>query len=62
MRHLTSGIDRIRAIGYEPKVDLETGISRYLDWIRQQGDVHDYFSEAARILENKGIVHRVRQK
>lgn len=57
MRHLTSGIDRIRAAGYEPQVDLATGIGRYLDWIRQQADVRDYFTEAANVLRSKGIVH-----
>jgi dTDP-L-rhamnose 4-epimerase len=60
MRHLTSGTERIRAAGYAPQVDLATGIHRYLDWIRQQSDVRDYFSEAANILRSKGIVHRVR--
>jgi dTDP-L-rhamnose 4-epimerase len=59
MRHLTSRTDRIRAVGYEPKVELEEGIGRYLDWIRSQSDVLDYFSEAAEILRRKGIVHRV---
>ena len=59
MRHLTSDTSRIRAAGYEPQVDLATGISRYLDWIRQQTDVRDYFSEAETILKSKGIVHRV---
>jgi dTDP-L-rhamnose 4-epimerase len=58
MRHLTSGTDRARAAGYEPQVDLPTGIDRYLDWIRAQGNVRDYFSEAAEILRSKGIVHR----
>jgi len=59
MRHLISGTERARAAGYVPLVDLEEGISRYLDWIRAQSDVRDYFSEAAEILRNKGIVHRV---
>jgi dTDP-L-rhamnose 4-epimerase len=59
MRHLTSATDRIRAVGYEPEVDLEEGIGRYLDWIRSQSDVRDYFSEAADILRRKGVVHRV---
>ena len=59
MRHLTSGTDRIRAAGYQPQVDLAQGIERYLDWIRKQSDVRDYFSEAATILRDKGIVHRV---
>ena len=59
MRHLISGTERIRAVGYVPQVDLEDGLGRYLDWIRSQSDVRDYFSEAAEILRNKGIVHRV---
>jgi dTDP-L-rhamnose 4-epimerase len=58
MRHLTSGTERIQAAGYKPQVDLADGISRYLDWIREQADVKDYFSEAAEILRSKGIVHR----
>lgn len=59
MRHLTSDTERIRAAGYRPQVDLATGIGLYLDWIRGQKDVRDYFSEAAEILRGKGIVHRV---
>ena len=59
MRHLTSDITRIRTAGYEAEVDLTTGIGRYLDWIREQSDVRDYFSEAKTILRSKGIVHRV---
>jgi dTDP-L-rhamnose 4-epimerase len=59
MRHLTSDTSRIAAIGYKPQVDLPEGIGRYLDWIRAQADVRDYFSEAEDILRAKGIVHRV---
>ena len=59
MRHLTSDTTRIRATGYEPRVDLAIGIGRYLDWIRTQRDVRDYFTEAAAILRDKGIVHKV---
>ncbi len=59
MRHLTSGTARIRdGVGYTPQTDLATGIGRYLEWIRSQGDVKDYFAEAADILRNKGIVHK----
>jgi dTDP-L-rhamnose 4-epimerase len=59
MRHLTSDTTRVRAAGYEPHVDLAEGIRRYIDWIRTQSDIRDYFSEAAKILRSKGIVHRV---
>ncbi len=58
MRHLTSDTTRIRAVGYKPAVDLAEGIRRYIDWIQTQSDIRDYFSEAAAIMRNKGIVHR----
>jgi dTDP-L-rhamnose 4-epimerase len=59
MRHLASDTTRICTAGYKPQVDLAEGIARYLDWIRTQSDVRDYFSEAANILRDKGIVHKV---
>ena len=59
MRHLTSDTTKIRAAGYEPRVTLEDGISRYISWIRSQSDIRDYFSEAEQVLRSKGIVHRV---
>jgi dTDP-L-rhamnose 4-epimerase len=59
MRHLTSDITLARSAGYKPTVDLGEGIWHYIDWIRKQSDIRDYFSEASDILKNKGIVHRV---
>jgi dTDP-L-rhamnose 4-epimerase len=59
MRHLTSDTALARSAGYNPTVGLGEGISRYIDWIRKQSDIRDYFSEASDILKNKGIVHRV---
>ena len=61
MRHLISDITRIRSLGFTPQVDLETGIARYLDWIRAQADVRDYFAAAESILRAKGIVHQVQK-
>ena len=61
MRHLTSDTTRIRSVGYESHVDLTEGIQRYIDWIRTQSDIRDYFSEAEKILRNKGVVHKVQK-
>jgi dTDP-L-rhamnose 4-epimerase len=58
MRHLTSDTTKICASGYKPRVDLAEGIQRYIDWIRTQSDIRDYFSEAADLLRKKGIVHK----
>ena len=58
MRHLTPDLSRIRGIGYEPGVGLPDGIRQYLDWIKRQGDVRDYFAAAEKLLREKRIVHR----
>src|SRR5437764_373970 len=60
MRHLTSDTMKARAAGYKLQIALEDGIQRYIDWIRSQLDIRDYFSEAEQILKSKGIVHRVK--
>jgi dTDP-L-rhamnose 4-epimerase len=60
IRSLISDISRIRTIGYEPQVTIEQGIERYIDWIRTQGPVEDYFSAAEAGLKAKGIVQAVK--
>lgn len=60
IRSLISDISRIRTVGYEPKVTLEEGIGRYIDWIKTQGPVDDYFAKAEAGLKAKGIVQPVR--
>ncbi len=59
IRSLISDISRIQTIGYEPQVSLEEGIGRYIDWIKTQGSVEDYFSKAEAGLRAKGIVQSV---
>ena len=59
IRSLISDISRIRTIGYEPSVTIEQGIARYIDWIKTQGAVEDYFSKAEAGLRAKGIVQSV---
>jgi len=60
IRALISDISRIRTIGYEPQTTLEQGISRYIDWIRTQGPVEDYFTKAEAGLRANGIVQSVK--
>jgi dTDP-L-rhamnose 4-epimerase len=60
IRHLTSDIAKIAALGWQPQAPLADGIARYLDWIRTQGDVKDYFTAAAERLRQQRIIHTVR--
>src|SRR6201996_7321861 len=59
IRSLISDISRIRTIGYEPRTTIEQGIARYIDWIKTQGAVEDYFAKAEGGLRAKGIVQSV---
>jgi dTDP-L-rhamnose 4-epimerase len=59
IRHLISDTTVIRNAGYTPAVGLEEGIERYLEWIRQQGNVKDYFAAAELILRKKGVLQKV---
>ena len=60
IRSLISDITRIRTIGYEPQTTIEEGIARYVDWIKTQGPVEDYFARAEAGLRAKGIVQSVK--
>jgi len=55
-RHVFADIAKIRQLGFEPQVDLRTGLSRYLDWVRGEGDVRDYFTAAMPALRQSGVV------
>jgi dTDP-L-rhamnose 4-epimerase len=59
IRHLISDTTRIRSLGFAPTVDLQTGIKRYLSWIREQGDVNEYFTAAETQLRSKGMVLKI---
>ena len=59
IRSLISDISRIRTIGYGPRISLEEGIARYIEWIKRQGAVEDYFAKAEIELREKGIVQNV---
>jgi dTDP-L-rhamnose 4-epimerase len=61
MRHLTSDISLAASAGFAPEVQLQSGIERYIAWIRDQGDVRDYFADAEKVLRAKSIVHETRQ-
>ncbi|MDP9355277.1 MAG: NAD-dependent epimerase/dehydratase family protein, partial [Chloroflexota bacterium] len=58
MRALISDITRIADLGFAPRIDLATGIDRYLAWIAEQGDIEDYFGAAERRLRRRQVVKR----
>ena len=43
-------------LGFQPQVELEEGIERYLDWVREQGTIAEYFGAAQRQLLRRRVV------
>jgi len=62
MRALISDINRIGALGFEPRYSLDEGIDRYLGWVESQGSVHDYFAAASDLLRRRQIVRHVARR
>ena len=58
MRALVSDASRLGALGFAPTVSLNEGIDRYLDWVREQGPIADYFAQAERLLRRRRVVKR----
>ena len=58
MRALISDASRLAALGFSPRVGLEEGIDRYLDWVRAQGPIAEYFGAAEKALRRRKVVKR----
>jgi dTDP-L-rhamnose 4-epimerase len=58
MRALISDDSRLGALGFTPHTTLSEGIDRYLDWVRAQGSIGEYFAQAERILRRRRVVKR----
>ena len=46
VRHIVADISKIKGIGFKPKYSFEDGIKEYVEWIKLQGDIKEYFSKA----------------
>lgn len=59
MRALTPALTLARSAGFEPRVSLEDGIARHLDWLRREGPIEERFGSAHRLLTEQRIVQPV---
>jgi len=56
VRHLFSDSAKLKTLGWKPKTNVEEGINKYVRWIRTQGEIRDYFTEAKKRMDEQRIV------
>lgn len=56
IRHNFADLGKIdRVLGFVPRVGIEQGISRFVDWVREQQGGKDAYEESLRELAEKGL-------
>jgi dTDP-L-rhamnose 4-epimerase len=60
VRHLVHDARKLRQLGWSPETSLEEGLAEFVAWIRDFGELRNYFSKALDRLRGHGVVMRSR--
>src|SRR5438093_704581 len=55
-RHLIADNSNIRALGWQPTVQVSEGVQKYVQWILSKPRPKEYFSDAEKVLKGMRIV------
>ncbi len=50
---------KLRQLGFAPKTPLAETLRQYVAWIRQQGEVRDYFATAEAEMRRLGVIREM---
>ena len=54
IRHCFADVSRLRALGYQPRVQFEDGVNELVKWVRSQTAI-DGFEQAREELRSRGL-------
>ncbi len=60
VRHIFADTTRLQALGFRAKTSLEQGLRKFLNWLAQQGEIKEYFTEAEKWMRAKGIIQQAK--
>ncbi len=61
-RHTTSSGEALGELGWRPEVSLEDLLSRYVEWVRQQPDLADFYAHSQAQMREAGILRRTHER
>lgn len=56
VRHFVHNSQKLMSLGWKPKISLEEGLRRYVEWIETQRDIRDYFDDAQKRLQELQVI------
>ena len=59
-RHIFSDISKLKSLGWEPKVSIESSIEEYWEYLNRQTDIDDILDYAEKTMKSKGVVRIVK--
>ena len=60
-RHTVSAFDGLAEMGWRPEIPLETVVSEYVDWVKQQPDLEDFYARTEPLMRSADILRRVNE-
>jgi dTDP-L-rhamnose 4-epimerase len=61
-RHTFSTADKLRKLGWQPKVPVEEIIARYVAWVREQQGTEDFSAQSEALMKQRGVVRKAGQE
>ena len=57
IRHNYADITKIKSIlGFYPSIDFQTGVAKFVDWVKTQNISKDKYQNSVRLLKEKGLI------
>ena len=57
-RHTVSCWDAIGALGWRPERTMEDFLAQYVDWVRQQPNLDDFYARSQKAMRSAGVIRR----
>ena len=58
-RHVISDISKLRDLDWKPKIHIEQIAREYIEWVKAQPAISDYYTDASKLMRQAGVIRSV---